>query len=68
MISLYLNYNLCLYSTGKEERTEPHNTSKAKTKLATSQPTASSSAIAKSDHLMNLNLDIGSMVEVGSGI
>lgn len=43
----------------KDETNHFHGGYKAHSK------STSSSAIAKSDHLMKLNLDIGSMVEVG---
>lgn len=49
-----------LYFSEKDESNEYH---KAQSKAASLAPT-SSSAIARSDHLIKLNLDIGSMVEV----
>lgn len=46
----------------KDEVNDIRGASKAQSKSGVSQ----SSAASKSDHLVKLNLDIGSMVEVGS--
>lgn len=60
------NHKILIVITEKDEPNDIRGASKAQSKSISSQPLDASAAALRSDHLVKLNLDIGSMVEVSS--